>query len=129
MVDFNSEATVTTPSWELLKVLALEKRENLLLSVEFFFKNKLANEDVEHELNIIRARLWCLYYELEAWMLRNNQDVLSLRSQISSKSEVEVLAAVSAVNKFMDDKGLTKIDTKSVYNKMRTEEENERREL
>lgn len=131
MVDFNNEGTVTTPSWDLLKILALEKRENLLLSIEFFFKNKYQGSDDEHDLGIIKQRLWCLYFELEAWLNRSYclDDIDRLKGWIESPDYLIVLQAVTFLNKFMDEKSLIKIDTKQIYNKKRTETENEIHQL
>lgn len=131
MVDFNNEGTVTTPSWDLLKILALEKRENLILSIEFFYKNRLQGVDDDHDLNIIKARIWCLYFELEAWLKRTYDPVIidELVSWIESNEYKIVFKAISFLAKFMDDKSLTKIDTKQVYNKRRTETENEMHQL
>lgn len=131
MVDFKDERTVTTPSWEILKLLALEKRENLMLAIEFYFKHKYDDQVLEQDINIVRGRLWCLYYELEAWLKRSYDDVLlaSFRVKIDSKDIVEVFEVVTFINKFMDDKKLTRIDTRNVYDKTRVEVENEQSEL
>jgi hypothetical protein len=131
MVDFNNEATVTTPSWDLLKILALEKRENLMLSIEFFYKNKYQDADLDHELNIIRTRIWCLYFELEAWINRSypKPELEVIKALIEDKDYKEVLKVVTFLNKFMDEKNLIKVDTKQVYNKQRTEIENEIHQL
>lgn len=133
MVDFNSEGTVTTPSWDLLKILALEKRENLILSIEFFYRNKYQGGDEEHDLNMIKTRLWCLYFELEAWLIRsykdNPQEIIRLKDQIEAADYKIVLEAATFLNKFMDNMSLIKIDTKQVYNKKRTEVENEMHQL
>lgn len=133
MVDFNSEGTVTTPSWDLLKILALEKRENLILAIEFFHRNKYQGQDEDHDLDMIRTRLWCLYYELEAWLNRSYKDHLEeiekVKAQIDDPDYRVVLEAVGFLNKFMDNMSLIKIDTKQVYNKKRTEVENEMHQL
>lgn len=118
MVDFNKEGTVTTPSWEILKFLAMEKRENLNLSIEFYYKNKYTGQESGDELSIIRARLWCLYYELKAWMERvSREEADKVKKQIESKSEADVFLAVDYLLMFMDKQNLTKIDTRKVYNK------------
>ena len=118
MVDFNKEGTVTTPSWEILKFLAMEKRENLNLSIEFYYKNKYTQQETGDELSIIRARLWCLYYELKAWMERvNKEEAEQVKKWIQSKTESEIFSAVDYLLMFMDKQNLTKIDTRKVYNK------------
>jgi len=133
MVDFHSDAMVTTPSWEILKLLALEKRENLMLAIEFYFKNKYLGSDVEQDTNIIRGRLWCLYYELEAWLIRTyaTKEINEVKRKIDSRirddagNPKEVFEAASFINKFMDDKKLTRIDNIKSIDRTRVELENE----
>jgi hypothetical protein len=127
MVDFHSDATVTTPSWEILKILALEKRENLMIAIEFFYKEKYLEADEAHNIDIIRARLWCLYYELEAWLLRTftSDAVTQLKAKIDSKKVDEVFEVVTFLNKFMDDRNLIRIDNIKPIDKTRVELENE----
>lgn len=136
MVDFNSEATVTTPDWQVLKILALEKRENLILSVEFYWKNKYTDAETGQEIPIIKARLWCLYYELEGWLNRayskkktGAKDLVELKKKFESNNIHTLLEAVTALNSFMDEQGLTRIDTKQVYDKNRVEVENAKHQL
>lgn len=124
MVDFNKEGTVTTPSWEILKFLAMEKRENLNLSIEFFYKNRYTQQETGDELSIIRARLWCLYYELKAWMERvNKEESDQIKMWIKSKEEKDIFEAIDKLLAFMDKQNLTKIDTRKVYEKSRAEAE------
>jgi hypothetical protein len=127
MVDFRSDATVTTPSWELLKILALEKRENLMLAIEFYFKHKYDEQALEQDLDMIRSRLWCLYYELEAWLKRSyaHAELDAVHLKIDSKSADEVFEVVTFLNKFMDDKKLTRIDNLKSFDRTRVELEND----
>jgi hypothetical protein len=127
MVDFRSDATVTTPSWELLKILALEKRENLMLAIEFYFKHKYDDQGIGQDLDMIKSRLWCLYYELEAWLKRTLDETVlkTMRLKIDSKNADEVLEVVTFLNKFMDDKKLTRIDNLKSFDRTRVELEND----
>lgn len=131
MVDFNNEATVTTPSAKLLQILALEKRENLLLAVEFYYKNKFTEQDKGTELGIIKSNLWLLYYELMHMIKRKKKEdeIKALKAKFDSDNEKEVLSAVEELNNFMDDLHLIKIDNKQVYDSTNTELENELKEL
>lgn len=131
MVDFNSEATVTTPRHSLLQVLALEKREYLIQAVEFYYKNKYLNQSMGTELGVIKSRAWALYFELKHILKRKlKPDLLKkIEANIISDQETEVLAAVDEINLFMDAAGFTKIDTKKVYDGTNTELENEIKEL
>jgi hypothetical protein len=127
VVDFKSDGTVTTPSWELLKILALEKRENLMLGLEFYYKHRYDDQGQEQDLNIVRARLWCLYYELEAWLIRakSEQVIKQVTAKIDSKDKDEVLGVVTFFNKFMDENKLTRIDNIKPIDRTRVELENE----
>lgn len=127
MVNFNDGETITTPSWNVLKILALEKRENVMLAIDFFFKNKYIGDDQDHDIDMVRTRLWCLYYELEAWLQRtyNNKDLQDLKALFDHKDYKKVLEAFSFLNKFMDEKNLIKIDNIRSRDRTRVELEND----
>lgn len=131
MVDFNNEQTVATPSWDVLKILVLEKRENVLLAVEFYLKQKFASRDQEGDLYLIRSRLWTLYYEMEGMLetKKSSEELQKLRALINHKEGDQVLSAFSNLNRFMYEINLTKLDTKRVYDKTRTERENATKDL
>lgn len=127
MVDFNAGETVTTPSWNVLKILALEKRENLILAIEFYFKNKYLGDNQDHDVDMIRTRLWCIYYELEAWLIRSRtaREIQDFKEFVNHDKPEKVLEAVSFINKFMDEKNLTKIDNIKTIDRTRVELEND----
>lgn len=131
MVDFNNEATVTTPSSKLLQVLALEKRENLLLAVEFYYKNRFTEQEKGTELGVIKSNLWLLYYELQHLLMRKRkpEELEKLRAYMISDNVELIFKAVDELNLFMDEVHLTKIDNKRVYDSTNTELENELNEL
>src|SRR4030043_801417 len=110
MVDFKNDGMMTTPSWEVIKILALQKREDLMLAIEFYYRHKYDGQESEHDIDFVRARLWVLFYELEAWLKRtyDEQTILLYTSKIDSKVVKDVFEVVSWVNKFMDEKKLTR---------------------
>ena len=113
MADFRNDGTMTTPSWELIKILALQKREDLMLAIEFYMKHKYEDQhESEQDINFVRARLWVLFYELEAWLKRaySEQVILLYTGKIDSKEKKDVFEVVSWINKFMDEQKLTRID-------------------
>ena len=129
MTDFRNE-TMTTPSWELIKILALQKREDLMLAIEFYMKHKYEDrhsDDNELDLNFVRARLWVLYYELEAWLKRaySEEVILLYTGKIDSKKKEEVFEVVSWINKFMDEQKLTRIDNIKKSDTTRVMQDNE----
>lgn len=129
MADFRNDNTMTTPSWELIKILALQKREDLMLAIEFYMKHKYEDqhEDNDVELNFVRARLWVLYYELEAWLNRayDNEVILLYTGKIDSKKKEEVFEVVTWINKFMDEQKLTRIDNIKKQDNTRVMQDNE----
>lgn len=131
MVDFNSEATVTTPASKLLQILALEKRENLLLAVEFYTKNKFMEQEKGTELGVLKSNCWLLYYELQALLKRkrSKEKIEELKKQMNADKPEDVFKAVDELNLFMDEVHFTKIDNKRVYDSTNTELENELNEL
>lgn len=131
MVNFNDAATVTTPSSKILQILALEKRENLLLAVEFYYKNKFTDQDKGTELGVLKSNSWLLYYELQALLQRkrNPEQINELKKNMNSETVEEVFKAVDELNLFMDEVHFTKIDNKKIYDSTNTELENELNEL
>lgn len=135
MVDFNNDATVTTPSWELLKILALEKRENLLLGLEAYYKDVEHQVNADHEQAIVKVRLRVLFLEVYGWYVRASQQDgrLPEPGQVWSKIESKVwkdnLDVCLFLLQWLDQVNLTRIDTKRVYDKLNAEVENEYNQL
>lgn len=98
-----------------------------MLAIEFYMRRKYESQEVEHDIDFVRARLWVLFYELEAWLKRvyDEKTILLYTGKIDSKDKKEVFEVVSWINKFMDEQKLTRIDNIKNIDRTRVERENE----
>lgn len=124
MVDFNNEATIGTPSTEVVKILILQRRYDLFEALEKY--NKLQNQQQEADPSTLRARLFTLFLEIQAGLKRrlNKAEYDKLIKQIAGEDEAEIMKAIYRINEELDKINLTKIDTKRVYDTTRVEVEN-----
>ena len=65
MVDFNTDATVSSPAANLVKILLLQARANALEALEFL--NKKESSGVQFEQAMIKARLGTWFLEHQAY--------------------------------------------------------------
>jgi hypothetical protein len=130
MVDFNNETTITTPSLNIIKVLRLERRYNLIESLEVYYRAK-ALGDSSQEIITFKARLLGLVAELEGEISRHlsAEQKKVLDEQLSALDDSKLLLAWSTINLLLDKLGLTKMDTKTKYDETRTEIENKIKKL
>lgn len=139
MVDFNNETTVTAGSTDVVKIIRLEKRYNLFEALETYYKNTFLGIYTGDELGVVRARALNLFFEMEGELTRKKSfkkqnrdldfDIDELKRWLTNGKADEVFDAISIMNLFLDDIGLTKIDTKKRIDTTRVEYENKERKL
>lgn len=132
MVDFNTDATVSSPAANLVKILLLQARANALEALEFL--NKKESSGVQFEQAMIKARLGTWFLEHQAYLERTmpTKDYKELYNKFTSKlffsttdlEKDEVLDLFIFLNKIMDKLRITKVDTKAVYDRSNIEEDN-----
>jgi hypothetical protein len=124
VVDFNNEATIGTPASEVVKILILQRRYDMMEALEQY--NKLQNQDQEADISVARARLFSLFLEIQAMLKRRltKEEYDDLFSQVESSNKNQIMKAIYSINEQMDKISLTKIDTKRVYDTTRVEKEN-----
>ena len=124
MVDFNNEATIGTPSTEVVKILILQRRYDLMESLEKH--NRLQNQNQDSDTSTLRARLFTLFMEIQAGLKRRlpTKEYTELLDWMNSEEETDIMQAVYKINEELDKINLTKIDTKKVYDSTRVEKEN-----
>jgi hypothetical protein len=112
MVDFQSEAAITTPDTQITKVLILEKQENVLLAFEKLEQD--GEEDDPGQLLILKARINCLRRALRGWYLevKKPEEYLELVKLSKSTTKDELEQATELMTQFLFDNGLTKINLK-----------------
>lgn len=125
MVDFNNEITVSTPPANILKILILQRRNDVIDSFENYFKFKIAGGSAP--THIIKSRLLALINEVYGSFDESNaNDFINL----IPKADIEELKAMfNQVNKWLYKKNVTKFDTRQVYDRTRVELENKAKGL
>ena len=132
MVDFNNETTIATPPGEVIKMVILERREQCIESIEAYYNIESSDIDTSHKTARLRACIMALWFELQAMIRRRltEQEYEEVESGIrSSKSFQDLITSYEWLNKFVDDLGLTFIDSRAHYDRSRVEESNKRRGL
>ena len=129
MVDFNNETTVTRPAADIIRVLILQRRNDVIDSFEFFRKSKANN--IQSSTAIIQSRLFALFLELQAAFKRRYKeaDYTRLLKRIESSQYADLYDAFLTMNEELDKLKLTQIDTGKVYDSTRVEEENKAKNL
>lgn len=129
MVDFNNETTITRPASDIVRVLILQRRSDLFDAFETIIKAQ--NQGVKRDLSLVKARLFTLYLELEAWLKRalKEKEFIEFHHLISSNNHDDILKAISIINIMLDKIRLIRIDTRQQYDSTRVEIENRMKKL
>lgn len=129
MVDFNSEATVGTPAVDIVRVMVLERLNNLYDGVEDYFKK--IEQGYDKDLSVVKARLYSLWLIIEAQVTRKEgkNKAKEYEQKIKSNDFDELKEMITYFNKYLDELKLTRLDTKKVYDGSRVEVENQNRAL
>jgi len=132
MVDFNDGNTIGTPASDIVRVLILEKRTNVIEAFESLAKN--SREDI-YSLRMVRARLQSLYWELEGMLTRKslgknaNVDLKEIKELLFGEDKPTIASLIdcfSKINMLLDDIKLTRIDNHVVIDTRYVENDNER---
>lgn len=133
MVDFESDATVARPAADIVRILILQRRNDLIDALEEYRKADF--HGVQASLRVVRARLNSLFTELEASLKRRHDKegpspYKELRSLIKEGDTIEeVEEAMSFINEELDNWKLTRIDTIKQYDSTDAETENSEKGL
>jgi len=125
MVDFNNETTVSTPAVDIVRVLILQRRADLMEALEDYIKKE--GLGYSQSINIVKARLYTMFLEISGMLKRRApQDYARLETGIRGLEETEdIIKIVLEFNNILDDIGLTKIDTRKKFDSTIAELENE----
>lgn len=135
MVDFNNETTVGTPPGDVVKIVVLERREQVIEALEKYHWIESADQDTTHKKDILRARIMAFWYQLQAMAkrrLKNQKEGEPTYEEVkeaitAAKEESELIEAYEWMNEFVDDLGLTVIDSRPKYDRSIAEEANEKK--
>lgn len=134
MVDFNSANTVSTPPGDVFKIVVLERREQVIEALESYHSIEGSGIELQHKLSIIRSRVLAFWYQIQAMVLRRigakpRKDAHTYeevsRAIYKAKTFDDLREAYEWMNNFVDEMGLTKIDTRRNYDDYDIEEANE----
>lgn len=131
MVDFNNEQTVATPPGDIVKILIIERKEQVIEALEKYHLADETGADPDTKLDIVKARLRSLWYELGP-ILKRKKSVDEYKTACDNIANLnkakEVREAFSELNEFIDEIGLTQIDRK-VWDRTNIEMSNMRKGL
>ena len=133
MVDFNNEHTIGIPAEDIVRIIILQKRENVHEAIEYYFIKH--EQGLQVNIEPIRFRLLTLFSELRPYMKRIKKDdkcefVNALEKQIMTSKKVDDLILIMhQFNEILDNLRLTRIDTRQQYDSRRVEEENKAKNL
>ena len=124
MVNFNNESTIGTPAIDVVRILVLQARANLLEAWEVYRKQMGAG--IQADINVVYARSYTLFDELRAGINRGRtkEQYEELENWIKTKGEDSLIKAFEFMNAYLDGIRLTRLDTKQVFDRSRFEEEN-----
>lgn len=124
MVDFNNEATIGTPAVDVVRILILQRRSDLIEALEQY--NKMEYRNASPDLSIVRARLVSLYIELRAGLKRRlkKEEFTSIEKAMGQSEKDRILYCVNYLNGYLDDMRLIRLDNKPNVNKTKWEEVN-----
>ncbi len=137
MVDFDNEATVGTPSANVVKILILQARANALESLEHY--NKQMSEGVQASQGTLKGRLGSWFLEHSPYIKRTKGSKEDLKEfeeiqdliffNMKELEDLELKRIVNYLNEICDTIKLTRIDLKRAYDRTLIEEDNKNNEL
>jgi len=124
MVDFNNEATISTPAVDIVRVLILQRHSDALDAIEFYKKKTLGG--VAYPTDVMASRIYSLYLQNIKPIQRNisKEDFKQLEKDVNSIEEADLIKAFLIINGVLDELRLTKIDTGKKHDTTNVEEEN-----
>lgn len=132
MVDFNNDSTVSTPPGDVVKIVVLERREQCIEALESYHNMEAASLETGHKLSILRARIMAFWYQVQAMAKRRLTPEIyaEVKDGIEeAKNADELVEAFEWLNIFVDDMGLTFIDSRAKYDRTRVEDANSKKGL
>ena len=129
MVDFNNETTVSTPASDVVRILILQRRNDVIEAFEHYYK--MNEGDVTSDLEVVKARINSLYLEIQGLLHKRdeNMDEVKFNKEIFNADIEGLLKIFSGFNLLLYDINLTKIDNKPQYDTTNIELENKQHNL
>ena len=128
MVDFNNEMTVSTPATDIVKVLILQRRNDVFDAYELWQKQE--EEGISgNGKALVFARIKTLFLELQPMLKRKKkkEEYGRLTADINNKDKV--VDNIYLLNEFVDDLKITRIDSRKIYDSSIAELQNKEKGL
>ena len=111
MVDFNNEMTITTPAYDILKVLILQRRDGFIESLEAY--NRTKSKGVIASTYEVRSRLISLFEEIRSSFLSSETDkeVMEIEAKIKNDDIDSIMEVYHIIDEWLYKKKLTQFDT------------------
>jgi len=123
MVNFDDTNTIGTPAVDIVRVLVLEKRTNVIEVLETINKRE-AKDSFDNGL--LKARLQSLFWEIQGMLIRKEKADEIKKIIFSEKpSYKDLVEAFSTINQSLDTIRLTRIDTKTQVDTRRVKNVND----
>ena len=124
MVDFNNDVTIGTPAVDVVRILILQRRSDLIEALEKF--NKMEYQNAGPDISVVRARLVSLFIELQAGLRRRlkEKDFNSLEKAMGVGDKNNILYCINFLNGYLDEIRLIRLDNKPNVDKTKWEEVN-----
>jgi hypothetical protein len=124
MVDFNNDTTVGTPAVDVERISILQRRYDVIEALEDYKKKRMMGS--ESPISFVRARLFSLFVELQAYLKRklSEKDYNDLLNTcLNDNNEDNLVKAMFRINEELDSLRLIKVDTHIAYDATNVEEE------
>lgn len=125
MGDFkDTGATEGRPAWDIVRVLILQRWNDLIEAIEVYQKAEL--EGRAGELYIVRARLASLFYVIQPMLKKRwpEKDYDAFMEKLKIGSPENIINCFYLLNEELYKVKLTQIDTVKVYDMSSVEAEN-----
>lgn len=118
--------TVAIPPADILKIQILNRRDSVLTAIEDQEERSIRTGDRETGSHKVKAKIKSFFYALEPALERwtSAEELKAMREDIQGDYQ-SVKSSFRKINKYLDAKNITKMDTEKAYNSANMEEEND----
>ena len=139
MVNFDNDSTVSTPPGDVVKIVVLERREQVIEALEAFYYVDHNHQETSAREGILYSRIMALWFQIQAMVYRrldkakgteedpNYQQIEEMI--VKGKKFDQMVRSFEWMNVFVDDMGLTFIDSRPRYDRRNIEDANEKKGL
>ena len=107
----------------LVKISLLERRKYVIDALEFIYKQR--RRGITPDISILSSRVIALFFELYEELERFYKEKFKeLEKEVMSEKALDLENAVKKINRWFDEKRLTRIDTVQRYDSTMAEIEN-----